>query len=284
MSASRTPSARVLGILSVRRAMLGLSAVAVAVACGSVPNDPGARIVPPVGVIRGTVVYNGLRPCSRDGHIVGNAIVAVFDRLDPPAPDGLASAPLNFATVTGDRLFADEPRYPGSDTVYCPADHGFTEAVTASADFEIAPLAGGSYRLQAFFDTTGDFLPEFKFRNLPERGDVAGGAIDSADAERPVNAGNPNYEPVFLPVNVGIAEPPTSASGGSASIPTYRIPDTGFVADNVTVTLGLPAAIDAPLFSIPQGEVASVRHDLRGSLRPPSFNPPTHAGWRSQVP
>src|SRR5215472_14429534 len=83
--------------------------------CGTVPDDPGARIFPPAGVIRGTVVYQGQRPCSREGHVVGSAIVLSFDRRDLPPPDGLATAPKNFASVTGDVLFADEARYTGSD-------------------------------------------------------------------------------------------------------------------------------------------------------------------------
>ena len=57
----------------------------------------------------------------------------------------------------------------------------------------MSPLAGGSYILEAFFDTTGDFYPNFKYRELPEQGDVGGGAIDTAaDALKTVNAGNLN--------------------------------------------------------------------------------------------
>ena len=53
---------------------------------------------------------------------------------------------------------------------------------TATAPFTIAPLAGGTYVIQAFYDYTGDFLPTFKFRNLPEQGDIGGGDIDTVDA------------------------------------------------------------------------------------------------------
>lgn len=226
---------------------------AIVLACGSVPNDPGARVFPAAGVIRGTVLYQGPHPCSRNGHIVGNAIVLVFDRRNQPPPNGLANTAVNFADVTGDNLFADEPRYPRDDMTYCPLEHGITDTITKTGPFVIAPLAGGSYELQSFFDYTGDWLPEFKIRNLPERGDIAGGAIDTADALRPGNAGNLNYQPRFLPVDVGIpqafddagAEPPDA-------IPNYEIPASGYVADNVTVTLGLPLAMTRPYF-YPQG-------------------------------
>ena len=82
--------------------------LAFVLACGSVPTDPGPRIVPPAGVIRGTVVYRGPHPCSISGHIVGNAIVLVFDRRNPPPPNGLARtlAPFKIAPETirvGDR-------------------------------------------------------------------------------------------------------------------------------------------------------------------------------------
>jgi hypothetical protein len=240
------------------RILVPLAFGAIVVACGSVPNDPGARIVPPAGVIRGTVIYQGPHPCSRNGHIVGNAIVLVFDRRNPPPPNGLANTAVNFGDVTGDRLFADEPRYQGNDATYCPVDHGFTEPITASGQFEIAPLVGGSYELQAFFDYTGDWLPEFKFRNLPEQGDIAGGAIDTADALKPINAGNPNYQPRFVSVEVGVARSvSTLPSGLPNPIPNYDIPSTGYVTDNVTVTIGLPLALTRP-YSYAQGEAVNL--------------------------
>ena len=227
-------------------------------ACGSVPSDPGSRTVPPAGVIRGTVVYRGPHPCSIGGHIVGNAIVLVFDRRNPPPPHGLARTPVNFGDVTGDRLFADEPRYPGTDIAYCPLDHGVVDLVTKTGEFEIAPVAGGSYEIQAFFDYTGDFLPEFQFRNLPERGDIAGGDVDPTEASKSYNAGNPNYEPSFLPVQVGIPEPSPAPTGGAPiAIPNYVVPPSGFVADNVTVSLGSNLAYTRPYF-YPRGETATV--------------------------
>lgn len=231
-----------------------------AVACGSVPDDPGARLFPPGGIIRGTVLYQGPRPCSSNGHIVGNAILLVFDRRNPPPPTGLANTAVNFADVTGDRLFANEPRYTGSDT-YCPADHGFTETITVSAPFEIGSVTAGSYMLESFFDYTGNFLPTFKFRNLPEKGDVAGGYLDTADALKPNNAGNPNYSPKFLPIDIGTPQPlpsfDPSVPPPPDPIPNYTMPSSGFVADNITVSIGQVLPIARPYF-YPQGATASV--------------------------
>jgi hypothetical protein len=216
---------------------------ATAAACGSVPDDPGARIFAPAGVIRGSVLYQGPRPCSSNGHIVGAAILFVFDRRNPPPPNGLATLPVNFADVTGDALFPNEPRYTGSD-VYCPAAAGFTETITVTAPFAISPLVGGSYMVQSFYDYTGDFLPTFKFRQLPERGDIGGGDLDTADALKAINAGNPNYAPHFLAVDVGIPQPLQQGQ----TIPTYNIPSTGFVADNVAITIGQPLPYTRPYF------------------------------------
>lgn len=241
-----------------------------AVACSSVPDDPGARLFAPAGVIRGTVLYQGPHPCSRNGHIVGNAILLVFDRRNPPPPAGLANTAVNFNDVTGDVLFANEPRYTGSET-YCPADHGFTDTITVSAPFVISPLAGGSYMIEAFFDYTGDFLPTFKFRNLPERGDIAGGYLDTADAQKAINVGNPNFTPKFLPVDIGTPQPlPDLGKNPPPNpIPNYTVPTNGFVADNVTVSIGLALPLSRPYF-YPQGESVSIDTST-GSLKPTVF-------------
>jgi hypothetical protein len=229
-----------------------LALFATAAACGSVPDDPGARIFTPAGIIRGTVLYQGPRPCSSNGHIVGNAILLVFDRRNPPPPNGLAATAVNFADVTGDSLFANEPRYTGTD-VYCPLAHGFTETINASASFAIGPLGtqnadgtvtGGSYMIESFFDYTGDFLPTFSTRRLPEKGDIGGGDIDTADALKSVNNGNPNYQPHFLEINVGNAQPLQAGQ----TIPTYIIPSSGYVADNVSIAIGQTLPLTRPYF------------------------------------
>jgi len=236
---------------------------AVAQACGSVkiddvPYDQGGRQFPVSGVIRGNVVYQGPLPCSENGHIVGVAVVLLFDRRNPPPPDGLANTAVNFVTVSGDVLFKDVPREPSS-TRYCPKDHGVTTVVTKTAPFAISPVDAGSYVIQAFYDYTGDFLPTFKFRNLPMLGDIGGGAIDTSDPFKTIQItaqdGSPltitksqdaNYAPIFTPVDVGIpgAVPPDSRRG----VPAFTMPPEGYIADNVTVSMGAELPFTRPYF------------------------------------
>ena len=161
-----------------------------------------------------------------------------FDVDDPPPPAGLATSPVNFGVVTGDVLFANEPRYTGSD-VYCPDQHGVTGQTSVSAPFVVSPFGAGTYILEAFFDYTGDFLPTFKFRNLPEAGDVAGGYVDTAAAA--AHAGDANYIPSFLPITIGV---PTASDGGTA----LAIPASGFLADNVPVVLAQVLPLPRPIF------------------------------------
>jgi hypothetical protein len=222
-------------------------AAGVAAACGSIPNEtapqPSGNEVAPTGVMRGTLVYSGPHPCSSGGHIVGAAIIFVFDRRNPPPPNGLATTPVNFAVVEGDLLFPAEPRNAGPST-YCPST---TETITTNAPFAVSPIPAGEYIVQSFYDYTGDFLPNFTFRNLPELGDVGGGAVDTVDALKPGNAGNPNYMPVFFPIDVGTPEPlPDGATGGG--IPNFTIPPQGFIADNLTVTVGSTFSTPRPYF------------------------------------
>jgi hypothetical protein len=232
------------------RSFIPLVLAGIAAACGSIPSEtappPNGREVAPTGVLRGTLVYSGPHPCSSNGHIVGTAIIYVFDRRNLPPPKGLATAPVNFGVVTGDALFAAEPRNPGPST-YCPLQNGVTDTITTNAPFAISPVAGGEYVVQSFYDYTGDYLPNFSFRNLPERGDVGGGIIDTADALKPANAANPNYQPIFLPVDVGTRDalPDGAAEGG---IPSFTIPAEGFVADNLTVTVGAVLPSPRPYF------------------------------------
>ena len=232
------------------RTFLPLALAGLAASCGSIPNEtaptPDGIEVAPVGVLRGTVVYNGPHPCSKDGHIVGAAVLLVFDRRLLPPPSGLGSTPLNFAVVVGDALFANEPRNPGP-TMYCPKDHGVTDMITVTAPFAISPVPAGSFVLQSFYDYTGNFLPSFKFRNLPEQGDIGGGDIDTSDALN--NTGNPNYLPHFTAIDIGTPEPLVIVDGGPpGAIPNFTLPPTGFVADNLTVTVGAVFQTTRPYF------------------------------------
>jgi hypothetical protein len=209
-------------------------------ACGDVPIDDERndnRLFPPRGVIRGTVTYVGPPPCSRGGHIVGSAVVLVFDRRNPPPPNGLATEAVNFVSVPGDVLFANVPRSVGEE-LFCPPE---TTTIEASAPFAVAPVDAGSYVVSSFYDRRGRFWPTFKFRNLPEAGDLGGGYIDVEDARR--NAGNLAYTPIYRPVEVGIRQP-----GPADEIPDYTIGDNGYVADNIPVSIGRVIPFTRPYF------------------------------------
>jgi hypothetical protein len=138
-------------------------------------------------------------------------------------------------------------------------------------------MDAGSYILASFFDYEGDFLPTFKIRQLPEQDDVAGGDIDTADALKPVNAGNPDYQAHFLPVDVGVAQPlpPTAPPN---LIPNFTMPADGFVADNVTVTVGQVLPFPRPYF-YPQG--SDVSYDA--TSKSVQQGPPSISGTPSKL-
>lgn len=247
----------------------------VAVACTDVPIDDqrnDRRLFPPRGLIRGTVTYVGPHPCSRAGNIVGNAIITVFDRRNPPPPNGLATSAVNFVAVPGNVLFANEPRST-SNELFCPP--GDT-TIEASAPFTVAPLEGGSYVISAFYDRRGRFWPTFKFRNMPEAGDIAGGFIDVEDARK--NADNLAYTPIFRSIDVGIPQP-----ANDGEIPSYLIPDHGFVADNVPVSIGAVVPFTRPYF-YPQRRDADGDTDSAEAIGQPQRSPQNERGDPLAVP
>jgi hypothetical protein len=229
-------------------------------ACQSVAVDTSGGGVPPAGVIRGAVNYIGPPPCSQNGHVVGNAVLLVFDARNPPPPAGLGATAVNFGVVPGDTLFRDWPVTAGATKV-CPDPSSPVQ--TVSAPFAISPMDPGAYVIQAFFDYTGNFFATFKFRQLPEATDVGGGYLDLIDAQKLVpiatttDAGttvstyveqqaNPNYLPHFLPVGIGTPGPTPSTS--LWGVPTFTMPNTGYLADNVTVTIAARLGLSRPYF------------------------------------
>jgi hypothetical protein len=248
-------------------------------ACGTVPNDtiPGNEF-PPAGVIQGTVFYSGPPPCTQNGQIVGNAVILVFDRRNPPPPAGLANTAVNFGVVSGDVLFGNIPRNPGPN-LDCPAADA--APIVASATYAISPMNAGSYVLQGFYDHTGDFLATFKFRNLPEATDIGGGYIDVNDPNVlvPTNTQPPlpvgakaqdggvytppvalepksasaSYAPIFLPVDIGTAGATSPLS--LRDVPDFTMPPNGYVASNVTVSIGSSLGLARPYF-YPEGVIA----------------------------
>jgi hypothetical protein len=247
----------------------------VLLACGDVPIDDqrnDRRLFPQRGLIRGTVTYVGPHPCSRGGNIVGNAVILVFDRRNPPPPTGLATSAVNFVAVPGNVLFANEPRST-SNELFCPPED---TTIEASAPFTVAPLEGGSYVIAAFYDRRGRFWPTFKFRNLPEAGDIAGGFIDVEDARK--NAGNLAYTPIYRSIDVGNPQP-----SNDGEIPNYLIPEHGFVADNVPVSIGTRVSFTRPYF-YPQRIDGDGNPDSAEAIGPPLRSPGNEKGDPLAVP
>jgi len=223
------PLARRVGAFARALACVGLAA-ACTVPIDDTRNDK--RLFPAQGVIRGTLTYVGPRPCTRDRHVVGDAIILAFDRRNPPPPLGIASSAVNFAVVPGDTLFANEPRTRGAE-ISCPPTG---ELVSVSAPFTMSPLAGASYSLVAFFNRSGRFQPQFRYRNQPEAGDLVGGYVDQRDAD--LNGGSSSYVPKYLPVTVGVP----------GADDTFTIPPEGALTDNVPVTIARVVPTNRPMF------------------------------------
>ncbi|MFO0662398.1 MAG: hypothetical protein U0174_00515 [Polyangiaceae bacterium] len=246
-------------------------AVMVLASCDGVPIDGerrDSRLFPSRGAITGTIRYDGPRPCSRLGHVVGHVVLLVYSRNELPPPTGFTRKPVNFVVVPGDELFSAEPRFTG-DSLSCPDQ---SERVSVSAPFAISPLEGGSYIVKAFYNRSGNFLPSFSIRAQPEAGDIGGGFFD-LDAARK-NATDPNYQLAYFPVNVGIPQPvPAGAPEGTT--PEYKIPNSGFVADSVLVSLAVPVPYTRPYFYVGESTPATA---------PGTVTPENPSGDAAHVP
>ncbi|WP_437586500.1 hypothetical protein [Sorangium sp. So ce1000] len=215
---------------SPRTGLLLLGALLAApAACGDIdvfiptPDQSG-----PAGVLDGTVTYSGPRPCTKDGHVVGAAVVLGFDTRLLPPPEGLGASAASIDVIPGDELFGslgDALDRSEDGALHCPEPD--EPPVTVSATWRLSPLPAGTYQIRGFYDYDGDFDPIFSIANLPTRGDVAGGAIENATE---VLAGAaPRYRAIT------IAAP---------------IPETGARISGIAVTLGLPLPLERPIFHV----------------------------------
>lgn len=198
-------------------------------ACTDPPLDED--IFPPKGVMSGTVSYIGPLPCSRDGHIVGNAVLTLFEENLLPPPAGLGLSAHRVVVVPGDVLFAGVAhQIPQND---CPPPG---TNVQVSAPWVVGPVDPGRYQIRAFFDYDGDWHAAFKFANMVTKGDIGGGAI--ANVTEALAGGPVKY----AGIEVGHRQ-----ENGS-----YVIPEDGYLAENVAVLLAAPVPINRPYFHISQ--------------------------------
>ncbi len=188
----------------------------------------------PAGAIEGSITYAGPTPCTRDGRIVGAAVLLAFEEKLLPPPEGLGTSPLGLAVVPGEALFRgirDQLGFASDGSMHCAATG---QDVVVSAPFVVAPLGGGVYQVRGFYDRDGNFDPGFSIFNLSSKGDIGGGAIDNA-TEALLGA------PVqYRGVPLGDLQPDG----------TRVIGEKGVLVQGVSVTLGLPIPLDRPLFHV----------------------------------
>lgn len=195
------------------------------------PISPGA----PAGVIEGTVTYSGPPPCTRDGGIVGGAVLLAFDTRLLPPPEGLGTSAASVASVPGEQIFdaiRDQLVFRDDGALWCPSFDA--PNVTLSTTWSIGPLAPAAYQIRGFYDHDGNFDPLFSIKNLPTRGDVGGGAI--ANVTEVLLGGAPRYEEF----GVGDLQPDG----------TYTMPPQGVKVSGATVSLALVLDTDRPTFHV----------------------------------
>lgn len=184
------------------------------------------------GIIEGTVTYAGPAPCTRNGKILGAAIVLAFEKNLLPPPEGLGTTAASFNVVPGEVLFAgvrDQLAFAPDGTTIC-GDPG--SPITVSGTWAVGPVTAGTYQIRGFYDKYGDFDPNFSIWNLPSKGDVGGGAI--ANAADVLLGAAPEYQEI-----------PIGAPDDDGKL---VIPEQGVRVSGVSVTLGLPLPLERPIF------------------------------------
>lgn len=218
-----------------QRSLLGF---ALALASGASCVDPPIFLNPnqqggPAGILDGTLTYVGPLPCTEDNHVLGAAVLEVFDIRFLPPPEGLGTTATSLGAIGGDALFSgvrDQLTFNPDGSLWCPDPAA--KPVTVSASWTIGPLAGAVYEVRGFYDYDGDFDPILTVFKFPTQGDVAGGAIENATDVLQGKA------PIYRRIALGDPQPDGS----------YKIPELGASVGGVTVTFGLPLPLEPPYF------------------------------------
>lgn len=193
---------------------------------------PLQNISGPSGAIEGTVTYAGPAPCTRDGKILGAAVILAFEESLLPPPEGLGTSAASLDVIPGEVLFdgmRDQLAFAADGTTVC-GDPG--SPVNVSGDWAVGPFPAGTYQIRGFYDKYGDFDPAFSITNLPTKGDVGGGAIENAAAV--LEGAAPRYRSI-----------PLGEVGPDGKL---FIPEEGAKVSGVSVTLGLPLPLERPVF------------------------------------
>jgi hypothetical protein len=217
-----------------RVAFLGsLSALSGLLACGDIPLEDSTY--PPQGVMEGTLVYTGPLPCVQRNHVLGTAVLLVFNENLLPPPEGFGATASQLGAIAGDVLFEGiTEQLPGNptDAVVCPPPG--SPPVTVSAKWTIGPLPAGRWQIRAFYDYDGDFSPILKLHQLPTAGDIGGGAIGNVTDVLLGKA------PQYQSIEVGVRDAANKLT----------MPPSGAKVSGISVTLGLPLALPRPLFHL----------------------------------
>jgi hypothetical protein len=220
------------------RSQHGSLRIALAILAGACV-DPPQYLPPgqagsPQGVLEGSVTYIGQLPCTKDQHVVGAAVMLVFDTRLLPPPEGLGTTAATLGVVGGDFLFAgvkDRLTFNGDGSLWCPPDPA-SSTVTVTGAWTAGPLPAAVYEVRGFYDLDGNFDPAFSISKLPTKGDIGGGAVENA---ADVLLGK---APIYRKILLGIDE-------GNGK---FSIPDEGSLIGGISVSLGLPLPLDLPVF------------------------------------
>lgn len=221
-----------------RNAPLATLALLAAAACGEVKTD--SANFAPSGVMDGTVTYIGPLPCTvrntpTSVHVVGAAVMLIFNESLLPPPEGFGTTAGQVAVVTGDELFrgvtADLP-VPGPElgSVACPPPG---TRVSVSAPWKAGPVPAGRWQVRGFYDYDGDFSPLLKIHQLPTQGDIGGGAI--ANPEEVLKGKQVAYQTFAVGVD----------PDGTGS---YQMPETGARVSGIAVSLAQQLTYSRPVF------------------------------------
>ena len=207
-------------------------------ACGEVKTD--STNFQPAGVMEGTVTYTGPLPCTVRNtpdsiHVVGAAVMLIFNESLLPPPEGFGTTAGQVAVVSGDELFrgvtADLP-VPGPTLgeVACPAPG---TRVSVSTTWKAGPVPAGRWQVRGFYDYDGDFSPLLKIHQLPTKGDIGGGAI--ANLEEVLKG----KQVLFQTFAMG------SDPDGTGS---YQMPASGARISGITVNFAQELSFSRPVF------------------------------------
>jgi hypothetical protein len=199
--------------------------------------DENPAILGPRGIIQGVINYYGPPPCFRNGLVEGQVVLLLFDAGNPPPPDGLASTALNFATVPGEKLFANvarpakgQPGGVGNNQSFCPSVN--TPPIAASTLWSMQQVVAGRFQVRGFYSRQSRWNPLFNFANLSLAGDVGGGFL--VDPRATVIR--------YGTVEVGVPDPKDPTK--------LVIPESGFIRAGVPVSLGLVLRSNRPFFHL----------------------------------